>query len=219
MAAPALLLVAGQLAIATQLPEMLMYQVAMALPFVAWLLIGFLQFRLLRWHLRRPRLWIVATLAGGVVGNAASGFVFLGLRTAMDNSIVDGEAVSAWADIFAYAPPVLMAAASAAILGLAQIACFDDTRGEHFPWFCASLVAGILGGGLGALVSHYALQGMITARFFDFLSTPILLGLVPVLIAAVVNMILYGVLTGLCMRWLLIRRAGLQRATLVGQFE
>src|SRR5262245_66653422 len=92
MAAPALLLAAGQLAIATQLPEMLMYQVAMALPFVAWLLIGFLQFRLLRWHLRRPRLWIVATLAGGGVGHAARGPVFFGARAGVDKSDGGGGA-------------------------------------------------------------------------------------------------------------------------------
>lgn len=220
MAVPALLLAASQLTIATALPEMMMYQVAIVLPILAWLLIAYLQFRLLRHHLRRPRLWLVTTVAGGVVGNVVGGFVMLMLRGAVDDAVMAGEAVPDWIYlVYPYVGSALMGLANAAILALAQIACFDEMMGERLPWFGASIVAGILGAFLGALISRYALDAMLMARFFDFLPTHILLSLVPLLIAAVVNMILYGLLTGIWMKRLLIRRAGLQRATLVGQFE
>jgi len=220
MALPALLLAASQLTIATALPELMMYQVAIALPFIAWLLIAYLQFRLVRYHLRRPRLWQATTIAGGVVGNAVGGVVMLMAQRAVDDAVMGGEEISDWFyAVYPYVQATLMGVANAAILGLAQIACFDETMGERVPWFCASIAAGILGACFGALASHYALGAMVTARFFDFISTPIMLNLLPLLIAAVVNLTLYGLLTGICMKKLLTRRAGLQRADLIGQFE
>jgi hypothetical protein len=220
MALPAVLLAASQLTIATTLPELMMYQVAIALPIIAWLLIAYLQFRLVRHHLRRPRLWQATTIAGGVVGNAVGGVMMLMVQRTVDDAVMSGEEISDWFyAVYPYVQAALMGAANAAILGSAQIACFDETMGERVPWFCASIAAGILGACFGALASHYALGVMVTARFFDFISTPIMLNLLPLLIAAVVNLTLYGLLTGLCMKKLLTRRAGLQRADLIGQFE
>jgi drug/metabolite transporter (DMT)-like permease len=220
LALPALLLAACQLSIASLLPEVLMYLVAMVLPFGAWLLIAVLQFRLLRSHFRRPRLWMVATLAGGIVGNVAAGFAQLHSQSVIDRAIMGGEDPSAWVDsIYLYVPGVYAAIVNAAIVSMAQIACLNSRMGERLPWFLVSIAGAMFGACLGVVASHYALQGMAAARVFDFLSTPVLFGLIPALIAAIVNLTLYGVFTGLCMKRLLIRRAGLERTTLIRQFE
>jgi hypothetical protein len=220
LALPALLLAACQLSIAVLLTEMLMYLLAMVLPFGAWLLIAHLQFRLLRPHLGRPRLWMVATLAGGGIGNVVGGFALLHSQSVIDTAIMGGEDASAWANsIYPYFPGVYAAIVNAAIVGLAQAACLDSRTGERLPWILGSIAAAMVGACLGVLASRYALQGMATARFFDFLSTPVLFGLLPALIAAIVNLTMYGVFTGISMRRLLIRRARRQQQALVGQFE
>jgi hypothetical protein len=163
---------------------------------------------------------MVATLAGGIVGNVAAGFAQLQSQSVIDNAIMNGEDALAWASsIYPYIPGFHAAIANAAIVSMAQIACLNSRMGERLPWFLVSAAGAMFGACLGVVASHYALQGMATARFFDFLSTPILFGLLPLLIAAVVNLTLYGLLTGICMKKLLTRRARLQRADLIEQFE
>jgi hypothetical protein len=214
---PMVLASAGQVGIATS-GVLTVEEAVVVLLFVAWLLIAFLQFRLLRHHLRRPWLWFAATLAGGVVGNLAGSFVILPVQSAIE-AIVDGEAVSALThQIFLYLPFVLQALVSAAILALAQIACFDETMGERVPWYCASLGAAILGASLSALAVHYSIQGMEATGFYES-APPMLQALILVQMATVANFALYGALTGICMKKLLARRAGLHRHDLLGQFE
>jgi hypothetical protein len=123
LALPALLLVGARVTIAMTvidptLPDELMLPIAAALLFMSWLAIAFLQFRLLKPYLRRPRLWFAATIAGGIVGTVAGASVQILFEHAIDRSVLN-DVIPAWAGLVdTHAPSVIGSFVTAGLLSL-----------------------------------------------------------------------------------------------------
>jgi hypothetical protein len=166
------------------------------------------------------------TIGAGAIGQFGGGLVQVLVQTAMDRGLLYGaDFIYATADnwlvyemLLPYGSMILGSAANLLILGLAQSYCFTETLRERLPWVATSLAAGLLGSTAGVAVWIYSWPFLRFSGLLDFISTPIMFNLVPFLIGFVVNLAICGLLTGTCMRALLNRRAGLDRAELMVQF-
>lgn len=223
---PAMLLALSHLTLYSALPDQQAIQAAIVLPYLAWVLIAFLQFHALRGAFRYRRLWLAMTIVGGAIGHIGGNLVQVLVQTAMDRGLLYGaDFIYATADnwvvyemLLPYGPMILGGAANFLILALAQSYCFTETLRERMPWVATSLAAGLLGSAMGVAVWIYSWPFLRYSGLLDFISTPVMFNLVPFLIGFVVNLAICGLLAGICMRILLNRRAAGDRAVLMVQF-
>ena len=88
----------------------LAYKTALLLPIPSWLLIAYLQFRLLRPYFHRSGLWLIATFVGGNLGGFAGGLAQLHTMSMLEMYAYDKVLISDYDSvihsdwIFAIAP-------------------------------------------------------------------------------------------------------------------
>jgi hypothetical protein len=221
---PALLFTAGQYVLAPHMADSPWAEIAILLSFPIWLLLGLLQFPLLRTRLRRGWVWIAATFVGGVVGHMAGGLSRIRTEPYVEELLLRSELGSgelpAWAlDVYPVAPVVLASVINVAVVAILQSFCFDKAMGGRAVWILSSILAGILGPICTVLVGWNLLALFFKAGVAEMLVPRLSVTLLTVPLAPLVNFTIYGLITGVVMRWLLIRRTRRQRETLVGQFE
>jgi hypothetical protein len=228
LAIPALLLTIVRIAIFSFSQSDAVYMTALLLPVAAWALVAYFQFRLIRPHLRRSQLWLIATFIGGNLGGFAGGLSHLKTTSMLEryanekvlisdyNSVIHSD----W--IFAVAPTASVVAGvlvAAAILGLLQALCLVVPLSRRLLWLFASAASGIAAGAVG----YWAFMGYIWAMIEIYPMAVIHPDIVPQLITMAVGMLcgvsLYGLLTGFTMRWLLTNQVGHQAQALGAQFD
>jgi len=217
---PWILLTAVRAAIFAIGPEEVAYQAAVLLPILSWLLIAYLQFRLLRPHLRRGRLWLIATFVGGNLGGFIGGLAQIWMAPMVEGFVIGGENMPEW--LFLYHPAVSIVAAvpiGTALLGFLQSFCLDDTLGRRLLWPFASVVAGFVGALFG--YACYFAYGRFMFEFYpEFVFGGGLISIViTISVGTIGGMIVYGLLTGIVLRWLLLRGARRQKEALIARFE
>lgn len=228
LAVPWLLLAIVRSAIFGFAPEDLAYPAAVLLPILCWLLIAFLQFRLLRSYLRRASLWLIATFVGGNLGSFAGGWVQLETMSRLEmyayskvlisdyNSVIHSDWILAAAPIASIVAGVFVAAT---LLGFLQSLCLDDPLGARLLWLFASAVSGIVAAAFG--YGCYIAYLRIMLEIYPL--AVVRADIIPALIAVAVGMIggtsVYGLLTGAVLRQLLLGGAQRQKEALITRFE
>lgn len=226
---PSLILTLARIAIFSFVQDDdLAYKIALLLPIASWLLIAYLQFRLLRPHLRRSRLWLIATVVGGNLGGFAGGLAQLQTMSMLETyayekvliSDYDSVIHSDW--IFAIELPASIIAAvlvAAMILSFFQSLCLDGSLRSRLLWLLASALGGIL----AAVLAYGCYWGYFWAMFTIYPLAVVSAGIIPQLITLAVGLIcgavVYGLLTGAILRRLLIRSARRQKEAMISQFE
>ena len=217
---PWLFLTIVQSAIFHFAPEEIAFQAVVLQHILTWLLIGCLQSRLLRGHLRRYRLWLIATLVGGFLGNVLGSYAHAWMAPMVEAFVIVSNGTPEW--LFLYYSAISITAGAAigtALLGFLQSFCLDDSAGGRLLWLFASVV-----GGCAAAVSGYVCgvgYGKFMFRFFPDLVFPSSVLSIVIAISAGMagGMIIYGLLTGAVLRRLLIRVAQRRKAALIARFE
>jgi hypothetical protein len=225
---PSLLLTFVRIAIFSFSQDDLAYKAAMLLAIPGWLLIAYLQYRLLRPYSRRSRLWLIATFVGGNLGGFAGGLAQLQTMSMLETyanekvliSDYDSVIHSDW--IFAIAPTASIVAGvlvAAMILSFFQSLCLGGTLGSRLQWLLASALSGIVAAALG----YGCYWGYFWAMFTIYLPAVVGASIVPQLITVAVGLIcgtfVYGLLTGAVLRRLLLRSAWRQKAAMIARFE
>ena len=206
----------------------LAYKTALLLSIPSWLLIAYLQFRLLRPYFHRSGLWLIATVVGGNLGGFAGGLAQLQTTSMLEMYanekvlISDYESVihSDW--IFAIAPIASVIAgvlAGAMILSFLQSLCLDGPLGARLLWLFTSALSGIVAAALG----YGCYWGYFWSMFTIYPPAVVSAGIIPQLITAAVGLICgtiaYGLLTGAILRRLLLRSTRRQKEAMIAQFE
>jgi hypothetical protein len=206
----------------------LAYKAALLLPIPCWLLIAYLQLRLLRPYFRRSGLWLIATFVGGNLGGFAGGLAQLQTMSMLEQYAYDKVLISDYNSvihsdwIFAIAPTASIVAGvfvGAAILGFLQSLCLDGPLGARLLWILVSALSGIAAAAFG----YGCYWGYFWAMFMTYPRAVVSAGMAPQLITVAVGLIcgaiVYGLLTGAVLRRLLTRSAGLRKEALIAQFE
>lgn len=204
------------------------YRAAMLLHILIWLLVGYLQVRLLRHFVRRRFLWLVATFVGGNLGTLAGSWVQLRTMTmlqlhAYESSLVGDYNRTISSDLLlVIAPAASIAAgvfAGAALLGVLQSICLDGSVGKRFVWLLASAVSGMVAGpsAYGANLAYGYIMLEIYPR--AVVTTDIILLFIADSVGRISGMIIYGILTGAVLRLLLTRSAPPQMEAMIARFE
>lgn len=221
---PVLIFMAGQYVLAPHMASSPWAEIGALMSFPVWLLMGLLQFPLLRTRLRRGWVWIAATFVGGIVGHMAGGLSRIHTEPYVEDLLLRSELGSgelpAWAfDVYPVAPVVLASIINVAVVAFLQSFCFDKAIGGRAVWILASILAGILGPIGTALLGWNLLDLFFKTGVAEMLVPQLPLTLLTVPLAPLVNLTIYGLITGVVMRWLLIRRAWRQKEALVARFE
>ena len=183
----------------------LVYWIAAAAPVPVWLLIGFLQYRLLRAYLRTGLWWLLATFAGGILGMFFGGPVMVLMTPFEEVVVISGTSTPEW--MFApypLFPAAVGGAVAAAILGLSQSLSLGQGLQRGFLWAGLSAIGGALaavGGGLAHLA--YA-RSISTLNPATVEANAALHSMIALSIAMAAGTLVYGLLTGLVMRWLIV---------------
>jgi hypothetical protein len=181
------------------------YWIAAAAPAPVWLLIGFLQYRLLRPYLHSSLWWLLATFAGGILGMFVGGPVLELMKPESEIVVLANETTPAW--MFApypLFPAAVAGAVGAAILGLSQAFSLERGARGGLLWICVSAFSGALGavvGGVAHLAYAHSISTLNPATVENNLALQVIIALS---IAMVAGMLVYGLLTGLVMRWLIV---------------
>src|SRR5262245_10601400 len=88
---PGLLLMISRSILLGSGPSAFGYYLAALAPAPVWLLIGFLQFRLLRPDLRSSLWWLLATFTGGILGMFAGGAVLVSMMPESEVVVVSAD--------------------------------------------------------------------------------------------------------------------------------
>ncbi len=224
---PTVVVALGQLTIYRAIPNGMPLPIAVALPYITWVAIAFLQFLLLRGLFPHRRLWLATTIIGGIIGQIGGTIVQVLVQTAMDRGLLYGAdfryaTVDSWfvnEMLMPYGHMVLGSIATFLILSITQSYCFAATMRERLPWIGTSVVAAFSGSLLGVAAFLYTVPAVMFTGILEFIPTPIMFNLVPYLIEIAINFSIVGLMTGACMKALLFRSAALQRSGLVGQFD
>jgi len=227
LAVPWLLLTIVRSAIFGFAPEELAYRTAVLLPIPSWLLIAYLQFRLLRPYHQRGRPWLIVTLVGGNLGSFAGGlaqlqtmsmlemYAYSSVLTSDYNSVIPSDWTLAIAPTVSIIAGVLV---GAALLGFLQSICLDGPLGARLLWLFASAVSGIVAAAFG----HGCYMAYVRIMFEIYPVAVVSGGFITALMAVAVGttggIIVYGVLTGAVLRWLLLRSARRRKEALIARF-
>ncbi len=204
------------------------YRIALWLHTLIWLLIAYLQIRLLRDFVRPRFLWLIATFVGGNIGTLAGGWVQFKTVKMLEMHAYESALVGDYNRIvssdltLAIAPAASIAAgvlAGAALLGVLQSICLDGSLGRRFVWLLASAVIG-MAAGLSAYGANLA-YGYIMFEIYPraIITTDTILLFIADSVGRVGGMIIYGLLTGAVLRRLLLRSARRQKEALIARFE
>lgn len=181
------------------------YWIAAAAPVPVWLLIGFLQYRLLHPYLRTGLWWLLATFASGILGMFVGGPAMVLMMPLEQVVVLGAESTPEWM----FAPYPLLPAAvggavATAVLGLSQALSLDHGLRGGFLWLCTSVLSGALaavGGGIAHLAYARAISTLNPAAVETNAGLQIMIALS---VAMVAGTLVYGLLTGLVMRWLIV---------------
>jgi hypothetical protein len=183
-------------------------QFALMAPVPVWFLIGFLQYRLLRPHRRRSLWWLIATFCGGILGMFAGGLAKFWMMPQSEVIVLSSTTTPEWMFAPYPLPPAAFAGAiAAAILGLAQAPSLGQGIRRGLLWILLSALSGAAAAFVGGLAhwayAHYMSESYPAAVEAN-ISTHTMIALS---IAAAAGLVVYGLLTGLVMRWMIARRA------------
>jgi hypothetical protein len=181
-------------------------------PVLFWFLVGVLQGRLLRRLIDRPKVWAVATWAGGSLALAGGAAAFAWLAMLLEEF-----------GFFAFEPDdaatlVLFGAsgmAAGGIAGFVQAVALRATWRERGYWLGASIGGGVLAFAL-LWVGTIALAQIQRNGTLSFPEMPFFALLAAFLLAGALA---HGLFTGIAMQRLLARRARHEQEALVGQFD
>jgi len=185
------------------------FMIAVLAPVPVWLLIGFLQFRLLRPYLRTRVWWLLATFAGGILGMFAGGPAMISMMPASEVLYINTESSPEWM----FAPYPLFPAAfggavAAAILGLSQALSLGQGVRRGLLWFSLSALSGALATVVGGL-AHLAYARSISELNPGAVeANPAFQSVIALSVAMVAGTLVFGLLTGSVMKWILGREAG-----------
>lgn len=186
----------------------LLYWISASAPAPVWLLIGFLQYRLLRSYLRSSLWWLLATFAGGILGMFVGGPVLVLMMPESEVVVLGADTTPVW--MFApypLLPAAIAGAVAAAILGLSQALSLSRGLRGGLLWLCVSALSGALGAVIGGIV-HLAYARSISALNPTAVEANIALQtIIALTIAMAAGTIVYGLLTGLLLRRMLSRRS------------
>lgn len=188
------------------------------LTILAWLLIAFLQFGLLRAHLRRSHWWLIATVIGGYLGYRVGSLVRIQMESSFGSFIANDGDVPGW--LIDYFPGISIfteVGIRTALLGIFQSFCLEDSFRGRLQWCFASAFGGIAGGVAGNGSGLVALWWV--PQDFMFEQGDGLGAAFRVSVMGVCGRMVFGGFTGFVLRRLLIRRMQRQRETLIGHFD
>lgn len=181
------------------------YLVAVFAPAPVWLLIAFLQYRLLRPYLRTALWWLLATFVGGILGMFVGGPAMVLMMPQGEVLVLSSQSTPEWMFAqFPLLPAAVAGAIAAAILGLSQALSLGQGFRRGLLWFCLSALGGALAavsGGVAHLTYARTMSELNPAAVEANTALQIMIALS---IAMFVGMIVYGLLTGLVMRWLIM---------------
>jgi hypothetical protein len=222
--APALVYVAGLYVLAPYMAESPWAEIAILLPFPVWLLLGLFQFPLLRKRLRHGLVWIAATFLGGAVGHFVGGLSRIRTEPYVEELLLRSELGSgelpAWAsDVYSAAPLVLAGVINLAVVAILQSFCFDKGMHGRPVWVLASILAGILSPIFTALLGWNLFDLLMKTGVAETFMRWFPVTLITIPLAPIINFTVYGLITGVAMRWLLNRRAERQAQAVAGQFD
>jgi hypothetical protein len=204
------------------------YKAAVLLHILIWLLIAYLQIRLLRPFVHRRYLWLIATFVGGNLGTLAGSWVQFRTTTMLEmhayesalvsdyNRIIPSDLMLAIAPVASISVGVL---AGTALLGLLQSICVEGPLGNRILWLFASSLSGMVAG-LAAYGANMA-YGRIMFEVYPraIITADIIPTFIVDSVGRVGGMIVYGLLTGAVLRRLLLRSAWRQKEAMIARFE
>jgi len=183
------------------------YLVAVFAPAPVWLLIGFLQYRLLRPYLRTGLWWLLATFVGGILGMFVGGPAMVLMMPQGEVLVLSSQSTPEWMFAqFPLLPAAFGGAIAAAILGLSQALSLGQGFRRGLLWFCTSVLSGALAAVCGGIAHLAYARTMSELNPAAVEGNPAMQTIIALSIAMAVGMIVYGLLTGLIMRWILVRR-------------
>jgi len=205
---PGVILMVSQGAILGSSTSAFGYYAAAFAPAPVWLLIGFLQYRLLRPYLRSSLWWLLATFVGGILGRFVAGPVLVLMMPESEVIVLANETTPAWM----FAPyPLLPAAVAggvgAAILGLSQALSLGQGLRGGLLWLAVSALSGALGavaGGIAHWAYAHSISALSPATVENNLGLQVIIALT---IAMAAGTIVYGLLTGFVLKRMLVRRS------------
>lgn len=196
------------------------YQMAVLAPAPVWLLAAFWQYRLLRPYMRRSVWWVIATFVGGCLGVPGGGLAMIWMTPHVEVLVLGNESTPEWMfAAYPLLPAAFAGAVAAAILGLSQALSLGQGFRRGVLWFGLSALSGAIAAACGGIAHLAYVRVMIELNPAAVVTGTTMQVIIALSIAMTAGLIVYGLLTGIVMRRLLFRRAGLQRADLVGQFE
>jgi hypothetical protein len=182
------------------------YQLAILVPLPVWFLIGFLQYWLLQPYRRRSLWWLIATFCGGILGMFVGGPAMIWMMPQSEVIVLSSLATPEWMFTPYPLPPAAFAGAVAAgLLGLAQAPSLGQGLRRGLLWIIFSALSGAVAafvGGLAHWAYAHAMSEIYPAAIEANISTHTVIALS---IATAAGLVVHGLLTGLAMRWLLIR--------------
>lgn len=188
------------------------YLVAVFAPAPVWLLIAFLQYRLLRPYLRTGLWWLLATFAGGILGMFVGGPAMVLMMPQGEVLVLSSQSTPEWMFAqFPLLPAAFAGAIAASILGLSQALSLDQGFRRGLLWFCLSALGGAFaatGGGIAHLAYARTMSSLNPAAVDANTALHIIIALA---VAMAAGTLVYGLLTGFVMRWLIVHGDGRMR--------
>jgi hypothetical protein len=183
------------------------YTVAVFAPAPVWLLIGFLQYRLLRPHLRTGLWWLLATFVGGILGMFVGGPAMVLMMPQGEVLVLSSQSTPEWMFAqFSLLPAAFGGAIATAILGLSQALSLGQGFRRGLLWLCTSVLSGALAAVCGGIAHLAYARTMSELNPAAVEANPAMQTMIALSIAMLAGMTVYGLVTGLVMRWLLVRR-------------
>ncbi len=181
-------------------------QLALMAPLPVWFLIGFLQYRLLRPHRRRSLWWLVATFCGGILGMFVGGPAMIMMMPPSEVILLSTTTTPEWMFASYPLPPAAGAGAiAAAVLGSAQAPSLGQGFRRGLIWILVSALGGAAATFAGGL-AHWAYAHYMSESYPAAVEANISThSMIALSIATATGLVVYGLLTGLVMRWMLVR--------------
>lgn len=209
---PGLALMALRAVVLIDPTSALVYLISALAPAPVWLLIGFLQYRLLRRYVRPSLWWVVATFAGGILGMFVGGAVLVWMMPESEVVVLGAESTPEW--MFApypLLPAAVAGAAAAAVLGLSQALSLGQGFRGGLLWVAVSVFSGALAA-LGGGLAHWAYARSISTLNPAAVEASATLHIIIALtIAMAAGTLVYGLLTGFAMKRVVAQTAGQSR--------